>query len=125
MSEYEKLKMMLDMMMSDDDDELAELSATVTAGKFGKVELILNKAPRVLKGPAKEWRLKINALNADLSMAVWFDDYEQFYNGVGGHDNMLFVFRNRDRVVGSVAIHEYDSIAVTHHEPNLYKEAEQ
>ena len=125
MSEHEKLKMMLDMMMSDNDDELAELSATVTAGKFGKAELGLTKAPRVLKGPAKEWRLKIDALNADLSMAVWFDDYEQFYNGDSGHDNMLFVFKNRGRVAGSLAIHEYDSIAVAHHEPHLYKEAEQ
>lgn len=123
MSEYEKFKMMLDMMMSDDDDELAELSATITAGKFGKVELGLTKAPRVLKGPAKEWRLKISTLNSDLSMTVWFDRYEQFYNGDGGHDNMLFVFKNRERVVGSLGIHEYDNITVAHHEPEIYKEA--
>ena len=58
-------------------------------------------------------------------MTVWFDGYEQFYNGDSGHDNMLFVFRNRDRVVGSLAIYEYDSIAVEHHEPHVYKEAEQ
>ena len=122
MSEYEKLKMMLDMMMSDDDDELAELSATLTAEGFGKVELGLTKAPRVLKGPAKEWRLKISALNSDLHMTLWFDGYEQRYNNNDGHDNMLFIFRDKGRLAGSLSIHEYDDITVEHDDPTVYKE---
>lgn len=125
MSEYEKLKMMLDMMMSDDEDELAELSATIAAEGFGEVVIGLTKAPRVLKGPAKEWRLKISALNSDLHMTVWFDGYDQHYNRNDGHDNMLFIFRDKGHVAGSLSIHEYDNIMVAHGDPVIYKEVEQ